>query len=209
MRDFEPAFWGNIAQWVGAIATSLAVFMALFGDWARSKLWSPRIGLSLPNQRGELTTETHKVTKQQNQARYYHLRVSNPARWPVARDVRILLIRLEDIGPDGQPRLVWAHDDGIPLRWRFAEIHPLLRTIGPSADADLCSVRDVGPLSLHPIIGPANLQVQYTGPTDIFLTFQARGTESESANFRVRISWDGQWAPGEAEMAQHLRLSVA
>ena len=158
-----------------AFGTITAVLVALFGDWFQARLFAPKLELSLPVPRGELTQEEWKDAAgvHRQAVRYYHVRVSNILTWPIARDVRILLIRLEDIGPNGEPRLLWGHDEGVPLRWRFQEIHPLLRTIGRPADADLCSVREAGPLRLHPIIFPFNLPLTFTGQTDIFVSFQA------------------------------------
>ncbi len=201
----------SLAQWFAAIATSAAVIVALFGDFLKAKLFTPHLELSLPNPRGELTTEVTPLgtglTNQVN-ARYYHVRVSNRWRWPVAKDVQIVLVRLEDIGPSGARRIIWASDDGVPLRWRLQEIHPLSRIVGRRADADLCSARETGSLTLHPMITPNNLPVSRTGRTDIYLSLQARSNEVESQILSVRISWDGLWNAGETEMAAHLVVST-
>jgi len=52
----ESQFWWN--WWVSlsaAAATLAAVLVALFGDWIKSRLFSPKLALSLRNTIGEKT----------------------------------------------------------------------------------------------------------------------------------------------------------
>jgi hypothetical protein len=65
-------------------------------------------------------------------------------------------------------------------------------------------------LSLSPIVLPFNLpnQGRYTVATRLWVTVQAQSTEATSEALRLEIAWDGQWDRGEAEMAQHLKLSL-
>src|SRR5712691_4753665 len=80
----ESQFWWN--WWVSlgaAIATLAAVLVALFGDWIKARLFSPKLVLSLRNATGERTTVTLQWQTEQGlqqrieEARYYHVRVSN------------------------------------------------------------------------------------------------------------------------------------
>ena len=72
-------------------------------------------------------------------ARYYHVRVSNTRRrWSPATDAQVVLIRMEEPGPDGAFQVTWVGD--VPMRWRNQESSPLTRTIGHEADCDLCCV---------------------------------------------------------------------
>jgi len=202
----EERFWWN--WWVNfgvAIGTLATVLAALFGDWLKAKLFQPNLNLELVSPGGNLTTAvllSPTGETRQESARYYHVRVSNLARWPSATQLQVFLIRIEVPGPDGELILEWAGD--IPLRWKFQEIQPISRTVGLSADCDLCSVIKGKWLELHPLIVPNNLTARRNKKTDMVVSLQARSNEGESPIRRFRISWDGQWEDGESEMTRHL-----
>lgn len=202
----DSQFWWNWwVQLAVAVGTFAAVFVALFGDWVKSKFFRPNLLLSLVSPKGSLTTATLQSPSgetRSEQARYYHVRVANQKNWPTATQLQIYLTRLEEFGPDGEPIIKWSGD--IPLRWKFQEIHPLVRTIGPAADCDLCSVVKGKWIELHPLVVPNNLQAHRAGKADFVVSLQARSNEGESKIHRFRISWDGQWHDGENEMANHL-----
>src|SRR5689334_17369470 len=67
--------------------------------------------------------------------RYYHVRLTNGAKWPKATQTQVYLLRVEAPGPDAVPQVRWSGD--IPIGWRWATIHPLQRTVGPEAECDL------------------------------------------------------------------------
>ena len=204
----DAQFWLN--WWVNlgmALATLAAVIVALFGSRIQAWLFKPGLALSVPDPRGEsiqarITSPSGAVSVVD--ARYYHLRVTNRARWPAATGVQVFLIRLEEPGPDGQLQIKWASE--VPLRWMHQEVYPVTRTVGPNADADLCSVLKQNGAQLHPLIMPNNLATyaQRQAAFDMVLSFQARSQEEASPIKRIPISWDGKWQDGEAEMAQHL-----
>ena len=204
--DATDQFWWNWAVNLGvAVATVAAVLVALFGDWIKARLFRPNLSVSLVSSGGELTTAvllSPNGETREEKARFYHLRVRNLVRWPTATQVQVHLIRLEEPGPDGELKLKWAGD--VPLRWKFQEIHPIARTVGPYADSDLCSVVKGKWLELHPLIVPNNLPARRREKTDIVVSVQARSNEGESNIRRFRISWDGQWEDGESEMIHHL-----
>jgi hypothetical protein len=137
-------------------------------------------------------------------ARFYHLRVSNPSGWPKATEVQVFLVRIEEPGPDGQLQLKWASE--IPVKWKYQEIQPLSRTVGPYADADLCSVIRGKWVQLHPLILPNNLAdfAIRRVPFSMVLSFQVRSAEASSPIQKIQLSWSGQWHDGENEMANHL-----
>lgn len=205
-------FWMTWAvSLVAAIGTFAAVAVALFGEWIRARLFTPRLALALDVPRGVATPVTITAPSGESrpeQARYYRLRVFNEARWPKATQVRVQLIRLEEPGPDGQLLLKWAGE--VPLEWTHQQIVPLERTIGPSATCDLCSVVRGKWLKLHPVIMPANLAdlALRRSAADVTVSLQVTSSEADSTICRFRISWDGQWNDGEAEMAQHLILKA-
>jgi hypothetical protein len=190
-----------------AIGTLAAVVVALFGGWIRAKLFIPRLAVDIDNPRGDATPVVLTAPDGQSrieQARYYRLRISNRNRWPKATQVRVQLVRYEEPGPDEQLQLKWAGE--VPLEWTHQQIVPLERTVGPSATCDLCSVVKDKWLQLHPVILPANLGelAKRRTAADITISLKVTSSEADSPIFGFRLSWDGRWSDGEAEMAQHL-----
>jgi len=201
-------FWWNWAiQVVAATGTLLAVLVALFGEKMKAALFKPRLELSLVAARGESTIATLIApdgTTRSESTRMYHLRVRNAVTWPAATQVQVLLVRLEEFGPDGLPQVKWTGD--VPMRWRHQEIYPLLRTIGAQADCDLLSLVKSKWLELCPVIVPNNLPTRFSEKADLIVSLQARSTEVSSPVLSVRVSWDGKWNDGEIEMTQHLKV---
>ena len=146
----QPLFWWKWWPQVAvAVGTIGAVLVALFGQAFRAKFFPPKLSLRLENTSGEAIQESAW------KARYYHLRVSNSRRWSPAHEVRVVLLREEEPGPNEELQVTWSGN--VPLIWKNQPVHPLLRTIGPSAWADLCSVKESKILRIHPMIRPNNL----------------------------------------------------
>jgi hypothetical protein len=201
-------FWWNwVVSALAALGTLLAVIVALFGGRFRSAFFRPRLQLNLRNLEGEPTKvelQSPDGTSRMEDARYYHVRVSNMSRrrWPTATNVQVYLVRVSERGPDQEFVGVWTGE--VPLRWRFQEVHPLLRDIGSPADCDVCSVVKDKWLSLHPIIVPHSLNVMYRQGAQIRLQLEARAIEIDSEPLTIEIAWDGKWADGAQEMKRHL-----
>lgn len=198
-----------VAAAFGTIAT---VIVALFGQAFRTKFFPPRLTLQLLAAEGEkakvrLAWLEQGVPKERwEDARYYHLQVSNKRRWSPASNVQVFLMRVEEPGPDGDLQLRWTGD--IPMRWRHQEVFPPTRPIGPSADSDLCSVVKGKWLELLPLVAPFNLEIKRREKCLVVLSLQARGNEADSPILRVQISWDGGWEDGAQEMKRHLVVKV-
>jgi hypothetical protein len=205
----ECQFWWN--WWVNAavaVGTFLAILAALFGDKLKNIWFKPKLILTLRSKIGERTPMhlewvDHKgLQTKETQARYYHLQVSNQNRWPIATDVQLILIRLEEPGPNGVLQGTWVGD--VPIRLRHQEIYPMARNIGPTADYDLCSVRQDGVFGLHPLImTPLNLVHIKNKAATMVVSLQARSNEADSKIYRFRIAWDGKWEDGDSEMLRH------
>ena len=205
----ECQFWWN--WWVSlgaAVATLAAVLVALFGDWIKAKLFSPKLALSLRNATGEKTTVTLQWQTEQGlqqrieEARYYHVRVENQVRWPSANQTQVYLLRVEEPGPDGGLQVTWSGE--LPVQWTHQAIHPVSRTIGPGAYCDLCSVVKGKWIQLHPLIVPNNFPLQKRTATTLVVSLQAKSNEGESSIARFQIAWDGEWEDGDIEMTRHL-----
>jgi hypothetical protein len=211
----DSQFWWNLgvnaAVALGTIAT---VFVALFGQLIRSKLFPPRLTLRLVKPEGENGKERRVVGFERGEphdeledVRYYHLKVSNERRrCSPANMVQVFLIRTEEPGPDGKLQITWTGD--VPMRWRDQELFPLARTIGRPADCDLCCVGKGKWLELRPLKSHYSLNVKRQEKSLIVLSLQARANEADSDILRVQIAWDGGWEEGAQEMKRHLIVSV-
>lgn len=205
----DQAFWLNWGvQAALAFATFAAVLVALFGQGFRAKFFPPRLTVALANPQGEkaqvkLTWVENGVQKERfEEARYYHLAVRNDRRWSPANHVQVVLLAVEEPGANGRFVTVWTGD--IPLGWRHQQVYSGPRTIGPTGHVDLCSVVRTKWLQLHPLVIPLNLEVIRRTSANMILHVQARSNESDSAVVAIRVSWDGQWQDGAAEMQRHL-----
>ncbi len=206
MKEYEWVFHAAIA-----LGTFLAVIVALFGDWIKGRWFRPQLELELEAPRGVFQRSTVTApdgTTRLANARYYHLRVRNKARWPIATQVQVYLLRVEEPRADGQFALTWVGE--LPLRWRNQEIYPLARSIGPAADADLVNVLEEKWISVDPLITPIDFPLhRRRGPVqNVLLSLQARSAESDSPLKQISISWNGKWTDGEVEMANNLVVKV-
>jgi hypothetical protein len=194
-----------------AVGTIGAVIVALFGQAFRSKFFPPKVSVSLSNEDGELTKLQIALPGDSSDslrikdARFYHLRVSNARRWSPATDTRVVLIRLEEPGPDGRLQVRWTGD--IPLAWRHKEVFPIYRTVGPDAYVDLCCVVDGEYFQLQTLIPPYALNPVRREPTTMVVSLQAQSTQANSAPLRLRICWDGKFDKGTEEMRSHLTIT--
>ena len=74
----------------------------------------------------------------------------------------------------------------------------------------ICAVSARGTwLDLLPLITPFSLNAHRNASCRMALLLQARSTQAASPFFRVEISWDGSWEGGDAEIKNHLKISVA
>jgi len=168
----------------------------------------PVLGLRLLREEGEkgkIRYASHNgIEERSEEARYYHIRVSNERRWSPANDVQVFLIRLEEPGPDEALQVMWVGE--VPMQWRHQEVSPLTRTIGHDADCDLCSVGKGKWLSLMPLIIPLNLNARRQERCRMVASFLARSTQVDSPILRIEIAWDGDWEDGDIEMQRHLKI---
>jgi hypothetical protein len=193
-------FWMNWAvQAAAAVATLAAVVVALFGGWLLAHLMPPRLTLSLKDWRGFRAPYGGKGSF------WYYVRAANKRRWPVATQVQVFLLSVEERDAAGMPRQTWAGE--LPIKWRDQEIYPAIRTIGrDGADCDLCTVVEGNGLELHPLIPRNTLNARRHEKCDLILTLQARAPEADSNRLRVLVAWDGGWADGVEEMTQHMTV---
>lgn len=103
----------------------------------------------------------------------------------------------------------------MPLRWRDQEIYPPARTIGSSADCDLCYVikgegGEANYINIQPLIVHRSLldflNRFRSGPINWLVSLEARAVEGVSEIHMFEITWDGQWENGK-EISKHLSIS--
>ena len=203
-------WWRIVLDVTAVVGTFAAVSVALFGQAFRSKFFPPRLTLSLAHELGEKTEvrfDPPNAAAHVEDGRYYHLRVENRRRWSPATDARVVLLQLEEPGPDGRWQVRWTGD--IPMQWRHGDVLPPARVIGPVAFADLCSVVVTEGFRLHTLISPYVLHTVRPTATKLALTVQAHSAESNSDPLRIEIAWDGGFHTGAQEMRQHLTVEVS
>jgi len=183
-----------------AVGTIGAVLVALFGQAFRARFFPPQLKLGLVSTEGEAVVGRN-TSGRTLKMRYYHLRVSNDRRWSPAHGVRIVLLQVEELGPDGMNQVRWTGD--VPFAWRHQQLFPVERTIGAPSDLDLISVSEEPILTIHLLLEPLNLQVRRHTQTTFVLKCQARGNESDSDPLAIKVAWDGNW---HEDMSGHLAL---
>lgn len=197
--------WSLFVSVLVAIGTIGSVIVALFGNWIRLKFFPPNLMVRLMDKEGEKVDARDMATGQKvDEARYYHLLVSNNRRWFTATNTYVCLVQLEEPAAGGNWRTTWKAS--VPIHCRNQASNPLKHDIGSDMDFDICSVWKSGKVQIHPIIAPYNLTTVWKGPCELILSLQARSTEVDSRVVRFRISWDGKWHEGTKEMEDHFTI---
>ena len=211
MTADEQFWWNWYIQLATAIATFLAVLVALFLDWIRS-FFPPNLVLISKNERGVWTDPTYMQKSGQppfaTVSRWYHVEVSNTRRWRRATDTQVYLINYEILNAAGE--YVPKPPGAIPLKIRNVGFVETGRNLGPPIEWDLCSIiRESGcgegpVLQLQVAVVPTNMIIETRQKFQVALTLQARSVEADSDTLRVEIIWNGQWDDDESRMAQNL-----
>ena len=204
--QFWWTWWVRLAQ---AAFTLLAVIVALGGERLKRLWFKPDLHLEFESPVGETTRVGVRPPgggpRQDAAARYYHVRLSNRARWWQATHAQVLLLRVMEAGPAGALQTTWSGE--IPVSWAWAPLYPPQRTVGPDARCDLCSVVEGSGLYVHLAAEAAAFDAfrhrPIGQPVDMTLVLQARANEGDSEITAFQISWDGKWEAGAAEMARH------
>jgi hypothetical protein len=206
----DQQFWWNWAVNLAmAVATFLAVFVALFAERLWRRWFPPLLKMRLLEPYGEKTIARSTLpngTKIQSDVRFFHLRVWNERRrWSPANEAQVYLTSIEEVAPNGQYQVAWSGN--VPMRWRDQEFKSLTQTVGANQDADLLMIsKQDGVISLTPILAPNNLTVNRHGACRFVMRLHVRSNEADSEELRIQVSWDGVWEDGHLEMYQHFRV---
>jgi hypothetical protein len=196
-------------QEFGVIGTWAVAIVALFGDRLRAMLFKPDLHLELKSEVGSWCPQSVGApdggARRFRDAHYYHLRVTNRARYPSAKDVQGLLLGVERLEQEPQrPGELY-----VPLSLGWAGgVYPLAREIGTKTDAiaDLLFVHEDGSLEFVVVHAPFNFQSVYSGETHLRATAVAKGVDCESNILRLEIHWDGMWERDEEAMKKHFKI---
>lgn len=198
------ALWGTIAKILAALATFLAVIVAIWGDRIRHRFGlKPKLVVTLQDPEGELVDVSTGPEQPLKKARYYHLKVSNERRWCEAKNVRIVITGLFKPAADGTlaPQIL---SGPFQLTWRFTNYHPMYSTVGPYDVADLGYLQENAEFRLTPYVFPSSFAGSLKANERMRVQVQAIGDNAESKPVCIDISWDGHWSDGSKEMANHL-----
>lgn len=205
-HQFWLNWWVNFAVAFGTIG---AVVFALFGDFIKARRFPPKLRLRLKNRKGEKTpvyyTEKDAMGKEiqrTDDARYYHLVVSNEARWSKSTETEVLLKKIEECVHNKGYQTTWSGE--VPLEWTRSILYGRGRTVGSAKSCDLCSVGKKIWFRIQVLNPPGSLKYLYTKKTSLILTIQAQGVESDSPDTKFKIEWDGLWDDDDDKMLHHL-----
>ena len=188
--------WDLIIQAAAALGTLAAVVVALWGDWFRSVLAAPKLGIALRDPAGELTVQNDGI-----KVRYYHLRVWNSRRWAPATNVTVYIRLLEDLGPDRNWRRAMASGP-IPLVWQFGP--STIPFIGQERFCDLARIVQDQDFRITTQFLPNNFAGRLLTAGQLRAQFVALANNAESPPVTIEFSWDGSWVDGAEEMAGRL-----
>lgn len=217
MTDNSQFWWNWAVQLATAIATFLAVIVALFLDWFRARFFPPELELRLVDRHGAPPVHT-TVPMAAGQSfatmsRWYHVEVRNNRRMSGATDTRVCLVAVEE--QDAAGHFVGRSTGNIPLTARHEAILRPGRIVGSPVEYNLCSVlRDSAPggggqlFSLHPVVTPTDITVQTRQPFRTAYILEAQSVERDSPRLRVEVAWNGQWSDDTAVMANNLVINA-
>lgn len=183
-----------------AVATFLAVLVALFGERLRQSWTRPKLKLEL----------IESAFTKNNLARagwYYLLNASNERLESPASNVRVILTRVLRKSPDG----LWQEQrfsGPIQVTWRWPDQMPQFATVGQPATATFGFLREgEDAFELSMVFYPNNLDPAIAANTPTRLVFRAVSDTSESDELIVEVAWDGGWAEERSDMDDHLKVT--
>lgn len=198
MSPTDPSLTQLIIQGAAAIGTIAVAIMAIWGEWVRGKVAGPKLQLSLHDPEGEPLTLTDGTP-----ARFYHLKVQNNRRWAAAKEVRVVLTKLNKPAADGSfPSAPLSGP--LQLTWQHSQFHYVTSTIGRDDICDLGFLRRGLGFSLSPYVLANNFDGHLTTAGKMRAEVIAVADNGESSPLLIEIAWDGQWSEDTKEMSKHL-----
>ena len=199
MSDYElSSLWVNGAM---AVATFLAVLVALFGERLRQSWIRPKLKL-------ELIEPAFTKNNLVQAGWYYLLNASNKRLESPASNVRVMLTRVLRQSPDGS----WQEQrfsGPIQVTWRWPDQMPQFATVGQPATATFGFLREnQRAFQLSMVFYPNNLDPEIAADTPTRLVFRAVSDTSESDELVLEVAWDGAWTEEWSEINDHLKVKA-
>lgn len=206
--------WEWITFWtaLGAVGAFVVAALAIYGEFFRTWLWSPKLKIVSHNLEGDPTTVTEYNRSTGTPIKsyiafYYHLKVVNSRPIVSAKNCRVILRQLHRLGPDRK-----YHPEAliVPLQyvWSPAEWAPALHTFTDEA------VLDFGCISKGDIFRPtlyitsANFKGFVSQNESVRFSLQIVADNFVSPKFQIfEVSWNGKWADTAEEMSKNLIIS--
>jgi hypothetical protein len=185
-----------------AVGTLAVAVMAVWGDWVRSKFFSPKLEVRLVDSKGDF----NHITPTMQKVRFFHLVISNKRR-TLATNCRVMLRDIQKKAPNGQLQpLPTVYP--LQLIWTPAEMGIYAQNISKDAVVDLGHVAEgADRFQLSILVRPNNFR------GDVFPGETARyGIGIDADNFSSKdlhyfdVSWDGKWSDDSDQMRLHLSV---
>ena len=199
--DYELA--NLIVDIIVAVGSLAVAALAIWGQWFRDKLASPKLAISLHEDRGNITSRLGGPP-----VIYYHLKVKNSRRWAPASRVRVLCTRLLKRRPDGSFTLERLTVP-VQLTWPFPKYTESVRNVVSEEVCDFGYVnKGDNRFWLSPHVTPNNFAgyVCAGEAMRVGLIASADNFVSKEPTF-FEIAWDGQWTDNLEEMRNHLVIA--
>jgi hypothetical protein len=191
-----------LTNWLVAIGTLMAVIVAIWGDFLRSKLAPPKLRIVLYNTGGTVTR-----FNQGQRVIYYHLKVVNSRPWFLAKNCQVRLVGISQRGPDNQFRPL---PNPVPptFVWSPAGFIPVATNISKEQIFDFGRVVE-GAQEFEPVLHfyPNNYQGRIGANQAIRYTLEVVGENvSKTGPLVLEAAWNGQWTDNLDNMALNLTI---
>jgi len=220
---YNPSWWAAIGT---LLAVSIALFIAVFGEWLKSLIKKPKLTISLelkPPDCHKIELTDPSTGKRICDSYYLRMKVNNEGSAP-ASDVEIKALKLKKKNNQGKfitdknflpLNLVWSHTQGRGIYTPI--IHPklfrhcdLCHTI--EKNSNLLVTRDLL-LSFDTFPTPNKVSPErfptIVGPGEYKLGIVVAAANFKPKNWSLDIKFTGEWFDKEKEMFQKgLRVEV-
>jgi hypothetical protein len=191
----EIVIQGLIA--IGTIATAI---LAIWGEYFRSWLVPPKLEIRLHTPEGSLTTFTDG-----SKVFFYHVKVENSRPWAVARNCRVLLMKISKRGPDNIFRSL---PFPVPHQyvWSPSEITPTFVNIQKEHILDFGYLSEKAKFFQPVLYSYSNNFQGYLREGESIrysLEIVADGFSSNKY-FVFEVTWNGKWDESQEQMRKHL-----
>jgi hypothetical protein len=195
---------------IAAFASFTVAFVAIWGNWIRSKLAPAKLVIELHNAEGDLThftDPTGKPVPPPNRVYYYHLKVVNTRPWHSPQNCCVLLKDIQKRGPDGK---FYPIRFPVPRQfiWAPAELAPRLVPVQKEQVLDFGRVNEANPRFEPLLYSYSNNFEGFVGSNEAvryFLEIVSDGYTSHQTQV-FEVAFNGNWSPDRLKMQENLKI---